>query len=126
MPGSCYGWPKNLLHIAGIENSIVDINLSVKTHLAIVDGIVGMEGDGPIMGTPVNANVVIMGKNLTAVDATCVRIMEIDPRSIRYLNMIDGILGPVDETHIRQIGENIDGVKLKFSCPDYLHGSGPA
>ena len=52
MPGIAYGWPKNVLHQAGIPGSIVDINAAVHPHLAIVDGIVGMEGDGPIMGTP--------------------------------------------------------------------------
>jgi uncharacterized protein (DUF362 family) len=41
MPGVVYGWPKNVLHYAGIENSILDINATVKPHLAIVDGILG-------------------------------------------------------------------------------------
>jgi uncharacterized protein (DUF362 family) len=115
MPGSCYGWPKNLLHLAGIENSIIDIHSSVKTHLAIVDGIVGMEGDGPIMGTPVAANVVVMGKNLAAVDATCARIMGIDPWSIRHLKMAEGILGPIAESHVKQVGENIESVGTVFN-----------
>ena len=51
MPGVCYGWPKNVLHHAGIPESILDIAATVRPHLAIVDGIIGMEGDGPIMGT---------------------------------------------------------------------------
>jgi len=55
MPGIYYGWPKNVLHHAGIENSILDINATLKPHFAVVDGIVGMEGDGPIMGTPKKA-----------------------------------------------------------------------
>ena len=52
MPGRVYGWPKNVLHVRGIPESILDINAAVRPHLAIVDGIVGMEGDGPIMGDP--------------------------------------------------------------------------
>src|SRR6202140_751620 len=51
VPGSCYGWPKNVLHWAGIDNAILDINAAVKPDFAIVDGIVGMEGNGPIQGT---------------------------------------------------------------------------
>ena len=43
-----------------------------RSHLAIVwNGIIGMEGDGPIMGTPRHAGVLVMGTNLPAVDATC-------------------------------------------------------
>ena len=79
MPGMFYGWPKNVLHQEGIDESILDINATVKPHFAIVDGIVGMEGDGPIMGTPKNAGVIVMGRNLPAVDATCCRIMGINP-----------------------------------------------
>jgi hypothetical protein len=52
MPGIYYGWPKNLFHWEGIDKSILDINETVKTDFAIVDGVIGMEGDGPIMGTP--------------------------------------------------------------------------
>ena len=52
VPGAVYGWPKNLLHVHGIDGPIVDLVATVRPGLTIVDGIVGMEGDGPIMGTP--------------------------------------------------------------------------
>ena len=35
MPGICYGWPKNVLHQAGIPESILDIVAAVNPHLAI-------------------------------------------------------------------------------------------
>jgi len=44
--------PKNELHWRGIHNSIVDIALSRTPDLAIVDGIIGMEGDGPLNASP--------------------------------------------------------------------------
>ena len=51
LPGAVYGWPKNVLHWAGISRSILDINSSLPMpQFAIVDGIVGMEGNGPIQG----------------------------------------------------------------------------
>jgi uncharacterized protein (DUF362 family) len=93
MPGIYYGWPKNVLHHAGIENSILDINATLKPHFAIVDGIVGMQGDGPIMGDPKKAGVLVMGRNLAAVDATCCRIMGIDPYKVSYLERADYWLG---------------------------------
>jgi hypothetical protein len=52
LPGICYGWPKNELHHRGIENSIIDIALTRTPELAVVDGIIGMEGDGPLNGAP--------------------------------------------------------------------------
>jgi uncharacterized protein (DUF362 family) len=114
MPGIYYGWPKNVLHHAGIENSILDINATLKPHFAIVDGIVGMEGDGPIMGTPKNVGVLIMGRNLPAVDATAARVMGINPHKIRYLDQTDDWLGPIAEPFISQRGETIHSVRTDF------------
>jgi len=51
IPGVVYGWPKNVLHHAGIPQTVYDINASLPRTLAIVDGILCMEGDGPIMGS---------------------------------------------------------------------------
>ena len=62
MPGRVYGWPKNVFHVRGIPESILDIVAAVRPSLAIVDGIVGMEGDGPIMGDPVASGVVVVSR----------------------------------------------------------------
>ncbi len=107
MPGVCYGWPKNVLHHAGIPESILDIAAAVRPHLAIVDGIIGMEGDGPIMGTPKASGVLVMGTSLPAVDATCARLMGIDPWRVAYLVNASGQLGPIARTHITQRGETL-------------------
>src|SRR5262245_16310313 len=115
MPGIYYGWPKNVLHYAGIENSSLDINATLKPHFAIVDGIVGMEGDGPIMGDPKKVGVLVMGRNLAAVDATCCRIMGIDPYKVSYLERADNWLGPIDERAIEQRGETIGSVRTNFN-----------
>jgi uncharacterized protein (DUF362 family) len=114
MPGICYGWPKNVFHKEGIAESILDINAAVQPHLAIVDGIVAMEGDGPIMGTPRVSGVVVMGTNLPAVDATAARLMGIDPCSIGYLAGAAGRLGPIHERQIRQRGESIAHCAQRF------------
>jgi uncharacterized protein (DUF362 family) len=120
MPGMYYGWPKNVLHHAGIENSILDINATLKPHFAIVDGIIGMEGDGPIMGNPKKVGVVVMGRNLAAVDATCCRIMGIDPKKVSYLARADNWLGPIDEGCIEQRGESIVSVRTNFALIDQI------
>jgi uncharacterized protein (DUF362 family) len=94
---------------------IYDITATVKPHLAIVDGIVGMEGDGPIMGDPVTANVLVMGRNLPAVDATCARIMGINPEMILYLKHASRRLGAIKESNIEQRG------KKSFLCGKSLN-----
>ena len=114
MPGIYYGFPKNVLHWAGIDEAILDINLTVKPHFAIIDGIVGMEGDGPIMGKPKKVGVLVMGRNLPAVDATCCRVMGINPIKIKYLKQAAKYLGPIKEDDIIQLGESIRSVKTNF------------
>jgi uncharacterized protein (DUF362 family) len=120
MPGMFYGWPKNVLHVQGIDQSILDINATVKPHFAIVDGIVGMEGDGPIMGKPKNAGVIVMGRNLPAVDATCCRVMGINPSKVRYLSKAESKLGPLRQADITQRGESIASVRNDFELLDMI------
>lgn len=114
MPGIYYGWPKNVLHYAGIDGSILDIVCALRPQFAIVDGIVGMEGDGPIMGSPKPAGVLVMGRNFPAVDATCARIMGIDPFRVKYLAAAERRLGPVAARQILQRGEAIATVRTNF------------
>src|SRR5687768_9221354 len=40
VPGCRYGWPKNVLHWAGIHESILDICATVRPHFVIADAIV--------------------------------------------------------------------------------------
>jgi uncharacterized protein (DUF362 family) len=120
MPGIYYGWPKNVFHWEGIDNSIIDINATVRPHFAIIDGIVGMEGDGPIMGSPRHAGVLVLGRNLTAVDSTGARIMGIDPDKVLHLKAASSLLGPIRGSHIPQRGEKIAAVRSDFALIDKI------
>ena len=120
MPGIFYGWPKNVLHWAGLQECIFDIAATLKPHLAIVDGIVGMEGDGPIMGKPIHSNVLVIGKNLPSVDATCARIMGVEPEKIKYLKHSSGRIGSIKEPNIEQRGENIRSVRINYQLLNHI------
>ena len=113
VPGGVYGWPKNVLHWAGIDESIADIHAAFPRHFAIVDGVVGMEGNGPIQGHPKPVGVLVAGRDMTAVDATCCRIMRINPAGIHYLRLAAGP-NRMAEENIRQIGEHIKSVATPF------------
>ena len=79
-----------------------------------------MEGDGPIMGDPVTANVLVMGRNLPSVDATCARIMGINPEKILYLNHASGRIGSIKESNIEQRGEKVISVRKVFKLLDHI------
>ncbi len=114
VPGAVYGWPKNLLHVRGIEQSIIDLTATIRPQLAIVDAIVGMEGDGPIMGRPRPVGCLAMGTDLVAVDATCARTIGLDPRKMPYLSVASRFLGNIDESKIVQVGENPARYRTEF------------
>ncbi len=118
VPGNCYGWPKNILHWAGITRSVLDINSTVRPDFAIVDGIVGMEGNGPIQGLPKACGVLVAGDDPVAVDATCARIMELVPERMDYLAQASTLLGHLKEEKIRQLGESIASVRTPFEVLD--------
>ena len=115
VPGCCYGWPKNVLHWAGITPSILDINSTVRPDFAIVDGILGMEGNGPLQGSAKSSGVLILGDDPVAVDATCVRVMGLQPERIDYLAKAGALLGHVRVEKIRQLGESVASVRTPFA-----------
>jgi len=114
VPGVKYGWPKNFLHWNGISNCIVDIATTIDPGFAIIDGIEGMEGDGPLHGTKVDSGVLVMGDNLTAVDVTAARIMGAYPEQIDYLRMMMPYGGTMNAARIRQLGETLEDVQQNF------------
>lgn len=108
VPSAVYGWPKNVLHWAGIDQSIVDINAALAMpRFAIVDGVIGMEGNGPIQGTARHSGVIVCGEDPVAVDATCARLMRLEPWKIGYLAAAEPFLGTIAEEGIEQIGEDV-------------------
>ncbi|MFN8059266.1 MAG: DUF362 domain-containing protein [Vicinamibacterales bacterium] len=123
VPGAVYGWPKNVLHQRGIENSILDLTATIQPGFAIVDGIVGMEGDGPIMGRAKPVGLIAMGDDPVAVDATCARVMGLAPDRIRYLVDAGRFLGHIDPTRIDQCGDALARFATPFDVVDAFRGA---
>ena len=103
------------------RRSIADLHRLFPTAFTLVDGIVGMEGNGPIQGTPERAGVIVAGASPVAVDATCCRIMGLDPTRIGYLLRAAGAQN-LDENLMPQTGEPIDSVAARFAVlPELEH-----
>ncbi|MCA9124293.1 MAG: DUF362 domain-containing protein [Planctomycetaceae bacterium] len=121
IPGIKYGWPKNVLHHAGIPETVFDINASLPKTIAIVDGIDCMEGDGPILGSRKHMGILAMGISLPAVDATLCRIMGIAPERISYLLLAANRLGPIANRLVHQQGERWESVTSPFEILNRPH-----
>lgn len=114
VPGGVYGWPKNVLHWAGINESIADIHTLFPKQFCLVDGIQGMEGNGPILGSSKHVGVIVAGAHPPSVDATCCRIMKIDPEKIGYLQLAAQKSGWTSQD-IHQVAENVASVATPFN-----------
>jgi uncharacterized protein (DUF362 family) len=82
-----------------------------------------MEGDGPLNGTPKHTGVIVMGTDLVAVDATCCRLMKLDPEKVGYLVLGSRKkLGALAEGQIRQVGETIVERAQAFATVEHFKG----
>jgi uncharacterized protein (DUF362 family) len=121
VPGAIYGWPKNVLHWAGIDESIADLHQLFPSQFCLVDGIEAMEGNGPILGSVKRAGVIVGGVDPPSVDATCCRIMRINPQKLRYLQLAASRSNR-DAMDAYQAGETIQSVASPFALHPDLEG----
>src|SRR5438876_6991514 len=91
--GGHYGWPKNLLHWAGIHESILDICATVRPHFVIADAVIGMEGDGPLNGTARRMNQIVLSDDPVAADVMSARAIGVMPEQITYIQEAARFLG---------------------------------
>jgi uncharacterized protein (DUF362 family) len=87
VPGSRYGWPKNIIHINGIPPSIIGLYQILPPVISIIDGIIGMEGDGPLFGSPVPHGLLAVGRDPVSVDVTCTQLMGFSLESVPHLKL---------------------------------------
>lgn len=68
-----------------LHELIGDINALRPVSLALLDGLVGMQGRGPINGYPINLNVLLASRDPVALDATAMRLVGLDPTAALHV-----------------------------------------
>jgi uncharacterized protein (DUF362 family) len=85
-----------------LHELIAAINKIRPVTLALMDGLVGMQGRGPINGYPINLNVLLASRDPVALDATAMRLIGLDPLTCRHaLHAQELGLGTVAEGQIK-------------------------
>jgi len=103
---------KGKYHLKGISKVVVDINTVLRPALTVIDGFVGMEGEGPIDGTPVQMNLIIAGTDPVATDATACRVMGINPYEIKHIRK--AYEKGIGSSEAQVLGEKLDAVTRIF------------
>lgn len=68
-----------------LTDAITDVNLLVQPRFAVMDGTVGLEGNGPKAGIPREMDTVLASANLVGIDAVAARLMGVDPLAVPHL-----------------------------------------
>ncbi len=122
VPGAKYGWPKNILHWKGIQESILDVCATVPVHFVIADAIVAMEGSGPLNGHPRPLNRIVLADDPVAADATCARLMGLDATRITHIRIGAQFLGNASTERIEQVAEAVCAPANPFEVvPEFQH-----
>jgi uncharacterized protein (DUF362 family) len=122
VPGARYGWPKNILHWKGIQESILDVCATLPVHFVIADGIMAMEGNGPFNGTARPLGKIVLADDPVAADATCARLMGFEPDRIAHIREGSKFLGNLSPALIDQAGEVPKPPTIPFQVvPEFRH-----
>jgi uncharacterized protein (DUF362 family)/Pyruvate/2-oxoacid:ferredoxin oxidoreductase delta subunit len=84
------GFEKSIFHARFQESErfagmLLDLHALVRPDLHIVDGVIGMEGDGPTGGEPRPVGVILAGTSAVAVDFVLCRVLGIEPLDVPVL-----------------------------------------
>jgi uncharacterized protein (DUF362 family) len=120
VPGAKYGWPKNILHWKGIQQSILDICATVPVHFVVADAILAMEGNGPLNGAPRALNKIVLADDPVAADATCATLMGFEPERIPHIRAGAQFLGNSSTARIDQLAELVCSPAIPFhTVPEF-------
>jgi len=104
-----------------------DICATFPIHFVVADGITAMEGNGPLNGTPRHLGKIVLSDDPVAADATCARLMGLDPCRIPHIREASRFLGNSSTAAIDHAGEALIPPEIPFAVvPDwqFLHYSG--
>lgn len=99
----------NMPEVKDFANALIDICVYANPVLSFMDGIVGMEGDGPSSGTPREIGAVIGSNNPFDLDLVAAKIINIKPEAVPTIDeSIKRGLCHKDLNEIDLKGDNIE------------------
>ncbi|MFH0860516.1 MAG: DUF362 domain-containing protein [Candidatus Altiarchaeota archaeon] len=97
---------------------LVDLLQLVKPELSIMDGVIGMDGDGPAAGSPKQVGLILASSDSVALDAVACSVVGFDPGSVPTLwAAIQRGLWSGRLEDISIIGEPLDSVRVSGFRP---------
>ena len=102
-------------HAMNYNMAITALHMQPNWGVAVIDGFEGMEGDGPVNGTPIPMQVALAGPDFLAVDRVSLETMGIPAHAVGYMQYAAEMgLGQFDLSKIDIRGEKPESVKKTF------------
>lgn len=103
-------WPGNDTIWRMVVDLYYAMQMRKRKYISVIDGIIAGEGQGPFCPTSKNANTLIVGEDLLAVDIAAARYMGLNPQKIKYLyHFFEHGLINYDEISVLCNGEKMEG-----------------
>ncbi|MDI6736698.1 MAG: DUF362 domain-containing protein, partial [bacterium] len=101
---------------------LLELYSLIQPGLTIVDGVIGMEGNGPGSGTPRGIGVIIAGIDCLSIDTVISHILNLDSQNLYTIKAAEGRnLGKISLGEIDVVGEKISHLTInKFQLPPAL------
>lgn len=81
---------RRVIYHRWLSKAIVDINTVFQGRLiTLVDGMIAMEGNGPVYGDPIEMNMLLSSQDLVACDTVCAQLIGLAPNSIEHLRLAE-------------------------------------
>ncbi|MBQ4542898.1 MAG: DUF362 domain-containing protein [Clostridia bacterium] len=102
---------------------LVDLCLANAPQINIIDGVVGMEGEGPANGTPIKTGVIIGSANPFAADCLCAELMGFNEDEVDTVRISRerGLCPSVKDLKVE--GEQVSAHQFKFKRPKGTNSS---
>jgi uncharacterized protein (DUF362 family) len=83
--GCVPGYLDRIQHHGAIHELLSTLHRILQPRFAIMDGIVGMEGRGPVAGRARRLDVILASQDGVALDATCMRLVGLEPTLSKHV-----------------------------------------
>lgn len=105
-----------------LAEALVDIYSYSPPSLNVMDGVWGMEGDGPSQGRPRHLGLLFVSKDAVALDAVASYLIGYEPMEIDTTRIAhERGVGVGDLAEIEVVGEEIDQYRRRFKRPTSLY-----
>jgi uncharacterized protein (DUF362 family) len=103
-----------------LNEALADLNSVMRPALAVMDGTIGLEGNGPKSGRPKIADMVLCSSDPVALDTIQAILMGIDPGEVKHLSTCAkrGV-GVCDPGEIEVVGVDPNEAAMSFKRPKH-------